>query len=73
MDPAGNKAKRLPRVNHTTKTIHHHHNNPFTEADRAKRCDYERGHLCITIERQNTTLKFWGFAEAIQHLSKTSV
>ena len=26
---AGNKAKRLSSVNHTTKTIHHHHNNPF--------------------------------------------
>ena len=26
MVPAGNKAKRLPLVNHTTKTIHHHHN-----------------------------------------------
>ena len=23
--PAGNKAKRLSLVNHTTKTIHHHH------------------------------------------------
>ena len=36
MVPAGNKAKRLPSVNHITKTIHHHHNNPFTETDRAK-------------------------------------
>ena len=26
MVPAGNKAKRLSLVNHTTKTIHHHHN-----------------------------------------------
>ena len=25
MVPAGNKAKRLSSVNHTTKTIHHHH------------------------------------------------
>ena len=27
MVPAGNKAKRLSSVNHTTKTIHHHHKN----------------------------------------------
>ena len=27
MVPAGNKAKRLSSVNHTTKTIHHHHDN----------------------------------------------
>ena len=25
MVPAGNKAKRLSSVNHTTKIIHHHH------------------------------------------------
>ena len=25
MNPAGNKAKRPLSVNHTTKTIHHHH------------------------------------------------
>ena len=25
MVPAGNKAKRLSSVNHTTRTIHHHH------------------------------------------------
>ena len=25
MVPAGNKAKRLSSVSHTTKTIHHHH------------------------------------------------
>ena len=25
MVPAGNKAKSLSLVNHTTKTIHHHH------------------------------------------------
>ena len=25
MTPAGNKAKRLSSVNHTTKTIHHYH------------------------------------------------
>ena len=25
MVPAGNKARRLLSVNHTTKTIHHHH------------------------------------------------
>ena len=25
MVPAGNKANRLSLVNHTTKTIHHHH------------------------------------------------
>ena len=25
MVPAGNKAERLSLVNHTTKTIHHHH------------------------------------------------
>ena len=25
MVPAGNKAKRLSSVNHTTKTIHHHY------------------------------------------------
>ena len=25
MVPAGNKAKRLSSVNHTTKAIHHHH------------------------------------------------
>ena len=26
MVPGGNKAKRLSSVNHTTKAIHHHHN-----------------------------------------------
>ena len=34
MVPAGNKAKRLSPVNHTTKTIHyhlhHHHNSTFS-------------------------------------------
>ena len=29
MVPAGNKAKRLSSVNHTTKTIHHHHRHHF--------------------------------------------
>ena len=28
MVPAGNKAKRLSSVNHTTITIHHHHHHP---------------------------------------------
>ena len=28
MVPAGNKAKRLSSVNHTTKTIHYHHHHP---------------------------------------------
>ena len=28
MVPAGNKAKRLSSVNHTTKTIHHYHHHP---------------------------------------------
>ena len=69
MVSAGNKAKRLSSVNRTTKTIHHH-NNSFTNADMAKRCDYEPGQLRITIEWQNTTLVFWGFAEAIKHLSR---
>ena len=36
----------------------------------AKRCDYELGQLRITIEWHNTTLVFWGFAEAIKHLSR---
>ena len=30
MVPAGNKAKRLSSVNHTTKTIHHHHHKTFS-------------------------------------------
>ena len=30
MFPAGNKAKRLSSVNHTTKTIHHHHQKYYT-------------------------------------------
>ena len=29
MVPAGNKAKSLSSVNHTTKTIHHHHHLDF--------------------------------------------
>ena len=29
MVPTGNKAKRLSFVNHTTKTIHHHHETPL--------------------------------------------
>ena len=69
MIPAGNNAKRLSSVNHTTKTIHHHHNNPFTEADGTKRCDYELGQLRITTEWQNSTLVLWGLAEAIIHLA----
>ena len=69
MIPDGNNAKRLSSVNHITKAIHHH-NNPFTEADRTKRCDYELGQLRITTEWQNTTFVLWGFAEAIIHLSK---
>ena len=36
----------------------------------AKRFDYEPGQLRITIEWQNTTLVFWGVAEAIKHLSR---
>ena len=70
MVPVGNKAKRLSSVNHTTKTIDQCHNNLFTEADRARRCDYELGQLHITIEWQNTALVLWGFAKAIKHLSK---
>ena len=30
MVPAGNKAKHLSSVNHTTKTIHHQHHAPVT-------------------------------------------
>ena len=72
MIPDGNNAKRLSSVNHTTKTIYHHHQhqNLFNEADRTKRCDYELGQLRITTEWQNTTHLLWGFAEAIIHLSK---
>ena len=70
MIPDGNNVKRLSSVNHITKAIHHHHNNPFTEADRSKRCDYGLGQLRITTEWQSTTLVLWGFAEAITHLSK---
>ena len=70
MVPAGDKAKHLPLVNHITNTIHHHHNNPFTEADMARRCDYELKQLRITIDCQNTTLVLWEFAVAIKHLSK---
>ena len=70
MMPDGNNAKRLSSVNHITKAIHHHHSNPFTEADRTKRCDYELGQLRITTEWQSTTSVLWGFAEAIIHLSK---
>ena len=64
-----NNAKRLSSVNHITKT-NHHHINPFTEADRTKRCDYKLGQLRITTEWQSTTLVLWDFAEAIIHLSK---
>ena len=63
------RPKRLSSVNHIIKTIHHH-SNSFTEADMAKRCDYELGQLRITIEWHNTTLVFWGFAEAIKYLSR---
>ena len=70
MIPDGNNAERLSSINHITKAIHHHHNNPFTEADRTKRCDYELGQLHITTVWQNTTFVLWGFAEAIMHLSK---
>ena len=70
MIPAGNNAKRLSAVSHTAKTIHRHHSNPFTEAVRTKRCDYELGQLRITTKWQNTTLVLWGFAEANKHLSK---
>ena len=31
MVPAGNKAKRLSSVKHTTKTIHHHHHHHVTK------------------------------------------
>ena len=32
MVPAGNRAKRLSSVNHTTKRIHHHHHHHATKA-----------------------------------------
>ena len=31
MVPAGNKAKRLSSVNHTTKAIHHHHHHRISD------------------------------------------
>ena len=39
MIPAGNKAKHLSSVNHTTKTIHHHHS-------LSSRCNYSKYFFC---------------------------
>ena len=33
MVPAGNKAKGLSSVNHTTETIHHHHHHHHQDAE----------------------------------------
>ena len=36
MVPTGNKAKRLSLVNHTTKTIHHHHQDTNQDSELKK-------------------------------------
>ena len=54
MVPAGNKAKRLSSVNHTTKTIHHHHQKTLTtekistKNPQIKQCPCRK---CVTIYR----------------------
>ena len=45
MVPAGNKAKRLSLVNHTTKTIHHHH----SLLTKIYFCKIIPSHLCFSL------------------------
>ena len=45
MVPAGNKAKRLSLVNHTTKTIHHH----YSLLTKIYFCKIITSHLCFSL------------------------
>ena len=66
MVPAGNKAKRLLSVNHTTKTIHHHHKNEIWIKWQAFQADILRvvWRFKLTYSHRTITMQFQQF-EAI--------
>ena len=66
MVPAGNKAKRLSSVNHTTKTIHYHHHKViniqvfFKLHDRIELLLHYRN-ISISTFFRDVVLESWGF------------
>ena len=57
MVPAGNKAKRLPLVNHTTKRFHHHHHYHHHRQYLKQINIFIEIVICVTVDCKSDTSK----------------